>query len=336
MKILKIIGIIILVIILLGAGAIVFGPTEVHMERQATIDAPADMVFAEIQGFRSFDKFSAWSEIDTTAEIIFNGPATGVGASYSWDSENPDLGKGTIEIIEVDRNMKVKSKMSFEGFPGEPTASWLLDEVDGKTNVTYTYDQENISGIWKLFALGTEGMLSPMYERTLEKLKSRVESRPNLTAMISVEEAEAITFAGIEITAANSVEDMSEKMSAAYGAVMLAMTQNDVSMDEGYPLAVTTSYDETSISMICGIPVADESNIENGEVRVMKSPEGTAVRAIHFGDYALLEETHNQISEYASYYGYEITGYPWEIYVSDPSKEMDTTKWVTEVYYPVK
>lgn len=335
MKILKIIGIIILVIVILGAGAVIFGPSEVHMERNVSIDAPVEAVFAEVQGFKSFDQFSAWSEIDTTARVMIAGPPNGVGASYSWDSDNPDLGKGTIEIVEMESNKMVSSKMSFEGFPGEPTASWLLSEDDGKTNVTYTYDQGDISGIWKLLAFGTESMLSPMYERTLEKLKARVEGRPELTASVSVVEVDPITFAGIEATSVNDPMEISKAMGAAYGAIMTSITSNNLEM-EGYPLAIATSYSETELSMICGIPVVDGSTIEGGDVTIMQSPDGYAIKALHFGDYAQLETTHEQINQYAIYYGYELTGNPWEIYVTDPGVETDTSKWVTEVYYPTK
>ncbi len=336
MKVLKIIGIIILVIVIIGAGAIILGPSEVHMEREATIDAPVDVVFAEVNGFQTFDQFSAWSEIDTTTTFIIEGPATGVGASYSWESDNSDLGTGKIEIIESDQNMMVKSKMNFEGFPGEPTASWFLAEEDGKTIVTYTYDQNEISGIWKLFAYGTDGMLGPMYERTLEKLKARVESRPTFSTNISVEEVSSITFAGKEVSSANDMAEISKVMGDAYSDIMAAITSNNLKMSEGYPLAVATSYSETELSMICGIPVTENSSLEEGDVNIMQSPEGSAIRALHFGDYALLEDTHEQINQYATYYGYEIDGYPWEIYVTDPSVETDTAKWVTEVYYPVK
>ncbi|MEP0985372.1 SRPBCC family protein [Ekhidna sp.] len=333
MKVLKIIGIIILVIVILGAGAVIFGPTEVHMQRETTIDAPAEAVFAEIKGFKTFDQYSAWSEIDTTATIRIEGPATGVGASYSWESDNPDLGKGRIEIIEME-DMMLKSKMSFEGYPGEPSTSWILSEEDGKTKVVYTYDETNISGIWKLFSLGTEGMLAPMYDRTLEKLKTRIENRPELSAKISIEDVDPITFAGMEVSVSNDMAEISRAMGEAYGAIMAAITANNLEMAEGYPLAIATSYSETNLSMICGIPVVEESSIEDGDVSVMQSPDGKAIRALHFGDYALLEITHEQINQYAQYYGYELTGNPWEIYVTDPSVETDTSKWVTEVYYP--
>lgn len=334
MKILKIIGIIILVIVLLGAAAIAFGPTEAHMQREITINAPADVVFTEIEGFKTFDKFSAWSEVDTTAQVIISGPSSGVGANYRWDSDNPDLGKGSIEIVEMDDKKMVKSKMSFEGYPGEPSASWILAEEDGKTKVIYTYDETDISGIWKLFSLGTESMLAPMYDRTLEKLKARVENRPEFTVKISVQEVAPITFAGKEVSTANDPAEISKAMGEAYSDIMVAITRNNLSMSEGYPLAIATSYSETNLSMICGIPVAEGSNLEGGSVTIQQSPEGLAIRALHFGDYSLLEETHEQINQYAKYYGYELTGNPWEIYVTDPSTETDTTKWVTEVYYP--
>lgn len=336
MKVLKILGLLILVVILLAVGAIIFGPSEVHMQRETTINSSADAVFAEVQGFRTFDQFSAWSEIDTAARVKIEGPLFGVGASYSWDSDNPDLGKGTIEIVEFESNRMVKSKMSFEGFPGEPTASWILEEADGVTNVRYTYDQEGISGIWKLLAFGTEGMLSPMYERTLEKLKARVESRSGLTAKISLVDVEPITFAGKEATSSHDVSEISKVMGDTYGAIIMALSQNGLNMSGGYPLAITTAYDETTISMICGIPVAEDAVMEEGDVSIMQSPEGMAVRALHFGDYALLKDTHEQINQYAIYYNYEIAGMPWEVYVTDPTSETDTTKWLTEVYYPVK
>ena len=336
MKILKILGVIVLVILILGVVAIIFGPTDMHMERKITIDAPAEVVFLELNGFRTFDQYSAWSEVDTTAVILIEGPNSGVGASYSWASDNSELGVGQIEIIESNQNAMVKSKMSFEGYPGSPIAGWLLEEAEGKTVLTYTYDETDISGIWKLFSYGTEGMLGPKYERTLEKLKSRIEARPDFVTKINVAEVEAITYAGLEATAENSVDEISRVMEEAYGEIMAALVQSGTPLGEGYPLAVTTAYSENSISMICGIPVSDDAEIDSEVVSIRNSPNGTAIRALHFGDYGLLVDTHEQINQYASYYGYEISGMPWEIYVTDPTAEVDTSKWITEVYYPVE
>jgi len=32
----------------------------------------------------------------------------------------------------------------------------------------------------------------------------------------------------------------------------------------------------------------------------------------------------------------EINGASWEVYITDPMSEPDTSKWVTQIYYPVK
>lgn len=335
MKILKIIGIILLVIVLAGVGILVFGPSEVHMERQITIEAPANAVFKEVNGYRTFDQFSAWAEIDTAARITIEGPTTGVGAKYSWDSEDPNLGKGSTEIIESEESKMVKSQMSFEGFSGDAYATWFLNEEEGKTNVTYTYDWKEITGFWRFFALATESMLGPMYEETLANLKTRVEGRPQFTMEMSAEEVDPVTFVGIEATTPNHPDDISRVMGDTYGEIMAAITQGGLQMSKGYPLAIYTQYDEKSITMICGIPVVGQASLDSEVASVMKSHDGTAVKAIHKGDYETLEDTHEQISQYAAYYGYKMIGEPWEVYVTDPSMEPDTSKWITEVYYPV-
>ena len=39
--------------------------------------------------------------------------------------------------------------------------------------------------------------------------------------------------------------------------------------------------------------------------------------------------------EYLQNKGLTMNGAPMEVYVTDPMLEKDTTKWITEVYYPV-
>ncbi|SNS99701.1 effector-binding domain-containing protein [Ekhidna lutea] len=334
MKVLKIIGIIILVIVIIGIVATVFGPTESHVERSVTIDAPVETVFKEVNGFRTFDQFSAWSEVDTTAKVIIEGPATGVGASYRWDSDNSDLGKGSIEIIESDENMMVKSKMKFEGYPGEPTASWILNEEDGKTVVTYTYDETNISGIGKLFAYGIDGMLGPMYERTLEKLKSRIESRPEFTYQIDQVETEAMPYIGSQVTSSSDPQMIGEVMGETYEKVFEYLNANNIEM-QGAPISININYDEQSAEMICAVPVGEGASPGDDLVGGM-TYEGAALKTVYLGNYDNIGDAHEDLNAYISYYGYDRNGQPWEEYITDPMSEPDTSKWMTNVYYPVK
>lgn len=335
MKVLKIIGIVLLAIVIIIGALILFAPSTSHLERQITINAPVEDVFAEVNSFRTFDKYSAWSEIDTTAEITLSGPMAGVGAKYSWASDNENLGNGSIEITSSTPNESIKSAMGFEGYPGKPTAGWALEADGDNTKVTYMYDEEGISGIWKVFALMIDGQLGPMYEKTLQKLKARVESKPSFNVEIGVEEVNSITFLAIDTSTPNNPDEIGKTMTDAYGKLSAYMVRNKVEA-VGAPLAVYTNYTEESIDMICGIPVPEGTEADADGVYVTQSQEGSVVKAVHMGDYMELESTHELIQQYMNYYAWDWSGPPWEDYPTDPTVVTDTAQWVTNVYYPVR
>ena len=333
MKVLKIIGIIVLVILLIGLGIVLFGPSEVHMQRQITIDAPASDVYREVSGFKTFDKYSAWAGIDTTAIMTVEGPASGVGAKYTWDSEDPSLGKGGIVIIETVPNQLVRSEMQFDGYPGKPIASWTLTEEGGTTTVSYGYDEEGISGIMKIFSLGTSSMLGPKYDETLAKLKERGESKPDFAYTMDEFDAKASAYVGVKATSTPDPDAISQAMGDAYGLVNEYMMKNNIEM-AGPPISIVLSYDETSTSMICGMPTASLLEVESEIIMSGETYAGMTVKTIHKGDYALMEAAYQDIVEYMAYYNLEQNGDPWEVYVTDPGNVPDTAEWITEIYFP--
>ncbi len=343
MKVLKIIGIIILILLALFLGLIIFGPSSGHLERQITINATPGMVYSEVSNLKTFNKWSPWFQVDPDTEYVWEGPSSGVGSKMIWYSENSDLGNGYMEITEVRNEEFVLMDMGFDqnsnrDFTDEgeekPTASFILEGSGESTKVTWAFDISGVSGMEKMMVVGLDMFLGPSYEEGLENLKARIEGAPTFSVKMAVQDVNPFTFAGKEVSSANNMTDISNNMGAAYSDIMEAIVSNNLQMTEGYPMAIATDYSEESISMICGIPVAEGSTIDSGDVTIMQSPDGRAIRALHFGDYSLLEETHDQINLYAEYFGYELTGNPWEIYVTDPSVEPDTSKWITEVYYP--
>lgn len=343
MKILKILGIILLVIVFIGVGVILLGPSEVHLERQTTINAPRGAVYADVSNMKAFNKWSPWFALDPEARYEWEGPVAGLGAKIVWYSDDSNVGNGSMEIVEASDN-GVKYEMIFdEDQDGDLSnnednpayAGMLLSEIEGGTEVTWTFDASNFTGFYKFFALMMESFLGPFYEQGLASLKARVEGRPNFSIGISLEEVDPITYLGVEATSSMDPAKISEAMGDAYGEVMATIVQENIPAADGYPLAVATSYSEESISMICGIPVKEGSASTSSVASVMQTPEGLAVKGLHLGSYESLEDSHNQIDEFVKFYGLEATRMPWEIYITDPGVEPDTAKWVTEVYYPV-
>jgi effector-binding domain-containing protein len=89
------------------------------------------------------------------------------------------------------------------------------------------------------------------------------------------------------------------------------------------------------MEMVCALPIAAGAKIP-AKYKIMQTEGGKTVKAVHTGAYEKLEATHNEINKYIEYKKLEISGAPWEVYVTDPGVEKDTTKWITEIYYPVK
>jgi effector-binding domain-containing protein len=122
-------------------------------------------------------------------------------------------------------------------------------------------------------------------------------------------------------------------MEKMYGDLFTAMKKAKV--ETGQPLCLFPSYSETSMDMICALPVDARAKVPT-KYKIEQNEGGKAVKAIHQGDYKDLIITHEQINKFMEFKKLELSGAPWEVYVTDPTLEKDTAKWVTEVYYPVK
>lgn len=180
MKALKIIGIIVVVLILIVVGFIFSLKGEGHLERSITVNAPAEKVFMVVSDFSHNENWYPWFMIDPETVYEFSENTSGVGAYYSWDSENPEVMTGRQEIIEVIPNELVNTSMSFGGMTGTYYASFKLIAGDNTTEVTWTYDGKADAVMEKFFIdYMTESMLGPQYEKGLENLKAYIEGLPD-------------------------------------------------------------------------------------------------------------------------------------------------------------
>ncbi len=178
MKILKVIGIIIVVIVVgIGlTGMMLSG--EAQIERSTVINAPVEKVFNEVNTFNNIFEWSPWTKLDPDMKTEFSGPEYGVGAKYSWQSDDPNVGNGTQELLESRENEYVKTQMTFD-MPGEYFAEFILAPEGEGTKVTWTYQGKTSQFMMKFFMLGIDGFLGPQYEQGLADLKTYVEALPD-------------------------------------------------------------------------------------------------------------------------------------------------------------
>ncbi len=146
---------------------------------------------------------------------------------------------------------------------------------------------------------------------------------------------ETLTYLAIkDSVTGNEWANFSEKLGNNYGQLVGYMMENGIEQ-AGMPLTQWLTFDEEGTSVYtAGIPVAEGTEAGEG-VEVITIPAGAAYKYVHMGAYAETEAAHMAINDYMYSSGNLPTGGPWEIYVTDPGMEPDTSKWVTEIWYPI-
>jgi hypothetical protein len=154
-------------------------PSDFRIERSATMRAPSQAPFAQVNDFHNWGTWSPWEKLDPALKRSYEGPQAGKGASYAWRG-NKDVGEGRMTITESKPGELVRIKLEFfEPIAATSTAEFSFKPAGGdSTNVTWTMTGENnfISRAMCLF-VDMDKMVGGMFEQGLTQMKTVVERR---------------------------------------------------------------------------------------------------------------------------------------------------------------
>jgi len=174
------------VVVLAGAIALAgfLLPSQVHVERQTTINASPEQVFSQINDFHAWNAWSPWATMDPEATLTIQG--SGMGQTMVWDSQNPNVGKGRQEITQLEAPHVMKTHLDF-GDMGRSDVTFTLKPIedetsDDKTQITWSLDSDMREGVPMIkkpmnnfMGFFMDSMLGKTYEEGLANLKSVVE-----------------------------------------------------------------------------------------------------------------------------------------------------------------
>lgn len=128
----------IIVIIVSAAGIFInFQPEIMNVSTSKFIAAPPMKVFPYINDLRKFNEWSPWAKMDPNSTIVFAGPSSGVGASFSWTG-NEQVGEGTETIVKSAPGSLVELRLDFvKPMKGTSYAYFYLEPLGKGTKVTW-------------------------------------------------------------------------------------------------------------------------------------------------------------------------------------------------------
>jgi effector-binding domain-containing protein len=312
----------------------------VHVERSAVVQAPPATVFAQIDGYRTFNKWSPWYAIDPNAKYSIEGPETGVGAKMSWTGDPKTVGSGSQEIVESVPYERVKTRLDFGG-EGTAEAIFTLTPESGGTKVVWGLDTDmGASPIGRYFGLMMDSMVGKDYDKGLERLKTLAEGLPKIDFAgldIRVVDAKPQTVAYFAATSTQNNEDIAKAIGGAYQEVGKFMAARKLKQASAV-LTINNKWDPSGYDFDAAIPVdhaPEEAIPATSKVQVKQTYGGKALRAIHKGAYKGMNVSYEKLQAYMAAYGYEPAGAPWDEYVSDPGRTAEADL-VTNIYMPIR
>lgn len=153
-------------------------PDVFRLTRSLRINAPPEKVFALIEDFHEWVRWSPFEKMDPEGQLkrTYGGAPKGLGATYAWEGKK--TGAGAMEIVEARPNDKILIKLDFiKPFQASNMAEYTLDADGASTLVTWSmFGPQKFMFKVMDTVVGTERMMGPVFERGLADMKKAAEA----------------------------------------------------------------------------------------------------------------------------------------------------------------
>lgn len=339
MRTLKFIGLGLLSIVVLLLIVSFLLPSKVHFERTATIKAkPAD-VFKLVNNVKSWEMWSPWYRKDPNIKMSYSDTLEGVGAWYSWKSEQGNVGNGILKIETSIPEDSIRTEMNFME-QGIAYGNFKFADDGDKTKLTWSMDSDaGMNPIKRLFGYFLmDKMLAPDFEAGLHNIDSVVQAMPK--TVTPVYNIEVTIVSALPLLSILDSADMTngaeigQKYGMNYTEIGTYMSKSKLK-SVGAPLGIMGKMGGPKYIWESAIPT-DKLGKSEGRIVAKNSYSGEAAFVRYFGSYQKTQAAYEAIYKWIGENGKTENGNAWEAYITDPGMEKDTSKWETDIYVPIK
>ncbi len=313
-------------------------PNTVKVERSIEVKAQSKQVFKLVNNLKEWNKWSPWHQLDSTAQFDFTAIYEGAGASFSWKSNNPQLGEGSLQIVESYPDTLIKALMRFrESGVANVTFSFIPSNDACKITWAIENNSDQIPMFYrpfsKYFFLMMDQMVGPDFEKGLGNIKKIVEATPLI--YVGEFEAEKREFTGFNyIGIRNKLKgaEISQKLGEFY-----SLLQNELNQQNVKTIAAPFTINYSAFGDVYDMQAAMATEQLLNTKEPMKSSQlapGKWLVVKYYGNYDKISPIYQKGFEYLAQNNLKPSAAPMEFYLTDPQLEADTSKWLTEVVFP--
>jgi len=336
MKVIKILVIIIAVVII---AMLIFLPSTFDVKRTIVIKAPVEIVFNQINDLKKWTAWSPWEKMDSNMIKTYSDKTVGLNAQFSWVSENPKVGIGSMEITEVIEKEKISTSITNEA--GDVVSGGFTFETNGdETKVDWgMYSEYSTFQLQsRFFALIFKSILEETFDQGLSSLKDVAESIEVIPYSLTISEMnlEDKFIIAIKDSSSTDHEEISGVFAKSYGEIWALLAENKIKpTGSAISVAHNWSPEENKYVFEAAFPIGTNKIKTKNNIYVRQLNGGKHVVGEQLGPYSELEKSYESIMKYIEENSLEIAGYPYEEYINTPN-DTKPADLKTLIYFPVK
>ena len=165
------------VVVVVLVAVVAAQPSTFRIARSATISAPPERVFTEVNDLHKWEAWSPWLKADPAAKTAYEGAAAGTGAAFRW-SGNKDVGEGRMTITESRPSQLVRLKLDFmRPFASTSLAEFTFAPDGDRTLVTWSMTgDKNFMAKAIHLVLDMDKMVGAKFDEGLAQMKAVAEN----------------------------------------------------------------------------------------------------------------------------------------------------------------
>jgi len=305
----------------------VFLPKGSQVGSSIIVNSSSEIIFDQINLITRWGNWVPWSNIDSASSIEFGDITEGKGASYTWLS--PKTGPGTVTITESNPKTKVVADFVFEK-QGNSQSIWTLKNNKGMTVINWEYRNPSLKYFERYFVVFFKKNLIQTMDVALQKLKETCQDL-RLDRISDVKEVMVPQKHSIVIYGSCSIKDLETEKNKVIAKLSNYMQRRKIEpIDKPFTIFMKK---DSIVSFACGMQIP-ESTWSWEVYQYYKIDSCRAIMIEHWGK-TESNKPYMALTDYMNENKLIVEGNPWEISIVSPETEPDTSKWQTEIYYPV-
>jgi len=319
-----------IVLVVLSTGFLF--PGKVHVERSLLISVPAESLFEQVNILKNWINWSPWLLKDTAVTLYYIGPAKGAGASITWNSENPDIGKGNALIISSSPSDSLFVILNF-GKNGKTSSTFRFKKSTEGTLVTWCLDSDvGLNPVSRWLGLFADRMVGHDLESGLLNLEGFLKANKIVNGFEIIDiDLPARVLLTVRDTASNAT--IEKKLASMYEMIFRYLKKEGLSPTSA-PLTIYHNYTPDSYDIETCIPILSAIVTPDGINCVETQPQN-AIMVRYFGTRTLISNAYSAMQIYLNNSIIVASGPTWEEYITNPNLEADSNARQTNIYFPV-